>query len=361
MGSEILPSTREYQWVASIVDAVERQTGVRSGWNRRLFEEPSERSGKAYMNGPMTLNRQDVLDPVLHAYDATEPLGLAKTGHARFSAMVVVHETDHHQCDEGDDKAPDAVRHAAPENAVLTEGLAEVNSSRVIQAVIRDSGMEAEVPRIQDVLMPSLYPGYHAGVEQALSGLSTISGRSLDDVLATVNRTPIAQRYNAMADVLIDARLDGLMPPEHRSQIRLRLTEPLRERLGALRQFESAASLDPQAGADQARGYATRALRTVERELGSVERHYRQYGEHAPRMPMSAQDRSLVEKIESYYGRSTADLETAHLRQLLDNGSDRGAGAGAAAGGGAAAGAAAAASPVAWRSGVSRPGDGQVR
>jgi hypothetical protein len=70
LGREILPHTREYQWVASIVDAVERRTGRPSSWSRRLYEELGETTGMAQLDGPMTI-RRDVLDSVMHAYDAT--------------------------------------------------------------------------------------------------------------------------------------------------------------------------------------------------------------------------------------------------------------------------------------------------
>jgi hypothetical protein len=365
MGSEILPSTREYQWVASIVAAVERRTGIASSWNRRLYEEHSGPGATAEFNGPMTISRELVLEPVMRAYDASGSLDLETTGWARIAAMTVVHETDHHQHEVGDENAPDAVHYHSMEAEALTEGLADSNRDRIADLVIQDIGMDKEVPRILDVHAVMPYAGYQAGVEGVLHGLHTISGRPQREVWTAVDRTPLVQRYNAMADVVIDSRLNGLMPPEHRSQIRLRLSRPLKEEMAALTAYN--AEMEPPVQlAARGRDTGIRAVQRLEQELGSIEQHYRQYGEHAPRMPMSAQDRSLVASIESHYGRSTAELDTAHLRQFLDNGtrSDRGAeagaGGGAAAGSGAAAGAAAAA-PAAWRPPASRAGDGQAR
>lgn len=356
MGPEILPGTREYEWVASIVAAVERRTGIPSSWNRRLYEERGGMGATAEYGGPMTMDRELVLEPVLRAYDATGPLDLEATGWARIGALTVMHETDHHQHEVGDEDAPDAVRFLSAEATVLTEGLADSNKDRIADLVIKDVGMDKEVPRILEVHAVMPYAGYQAGVEGVLHGLHKISGRSPDEVWTAVDRTPFVQRYNAMADVVINSRLNGLMPPEHRSQIRLRLGRPLKEELAALAAYT--ADIEPPVQlAARGRDTGIRAVQRLEQELGAVEQHYRQYGEHPPRMPMSPQDRALVQRIEAHYGRSTADLDTDHLRQFLGSAPSTGraagggaAGAGAAAGA-AASGAAAAALPPrdAWR------------
>ncbi|WP_202873535.1 hypothetical protein [Kribbella speibonae] len=369
-GREIPPTTREYQWVASIVEAVERRTGRPSSWNRRLYEELTGTGGTAQIDGPMTINRQLVLEPVMRAYDATGALGLEDTGGARIAVMLVVHETDHHQHEVGEEDAPDAVRFDSMEAEVVTEGLADSNRDRIVDQIITDIAMDKAIPRIHDVQAVMPYAGYQAGVEGVLNGLHTISGRSRAEVHAAVDGTPFVQRYNAMADVVIDSRLANLMPPEHRSQIRLRLSQPLRAELGSLGNY-SAENEPPVELAARGRETAARAVQQLERELGAIEQHYRQYGEHPPRMPMSSQERAQVQRIETYYGRPSIDLETSHLRQFLDTGAQAGlagggaaAGAGAAAGGGAAASAAAAAAPAdfaAWRTATPRSTDGQAR
>jgi hypothetical protein len=340
LGPEILPGTREYEWVASIVDAVERRTGRRSSWNRRLYEAIGESDGWAGIDGPLSIKR-NVLDAVMHAYDATGPLGLQETGGARVAVMLVVHETDHHQNSVGDETAPDAVAYTSAEGVAVTEGLADINRDRIVDQVIDDIGMDQAVPRIHDLTATTPYAGYQTGVQGVLDGLHEISGRSPEEVLTAVDRTPFAQRYNAMADVVIDSRLDGLMPPEHRSQIRLRLTRPLREELGKLAGYDPKTDL-PNALADRGRAAAATAVERLGSELAAIESHYRRHGDHPPRMPMSAQERSQVQRIEAHYGRPPLDAETAHLRQFLDTGGRAGrAGGGAAAGGAAAASAAA--------------------
>ncbi|TCO49578.1 hypothetical protein EV646_103560 [Kribbella antiqua] len=44
LGPEITPGSREYAWVATIIDARERRTGELSGWNGRLYEQPDSRA-----------------------------------------------------------------------------------------------------------------------------------------------------------------------------------------------------------------------------------------------------------------------------------------------------------------------------
>lgn len=360
LGPEILPGAREYQWVASIVDAVERRTGRRSSWDRRLFEEPTDAFARTFPAGPMAVSREHILRPVMHAYDAPGELTAQDRQRARLGVWVVVHEIDHQQAELGDDAAPDAVRQLGPEDMALSEGFAEVKAARLTGLVMQDIGMDKAIPGSVSAFHGSVYPGYRAGVDRVLTGLQKVTGLSPENVVSAVEQAPRLQRYNAMADLVIDTRLDGLVPEAHRSQIRLQLSRPLRDQLGALMQHESPNG-DPVALDRLGREHADGALAELEHQVGVIEQHYRQYDADAPRMPMSWQDRSLVVRIEAYYGRSTADVENAHLRQFLDNGSRTGLGgggtaagagggaAGGAAAGGAAASAAAAAGPVgAW-------------
>ncbi|TCC20242.1 hypothetical protein [Kribbella speibonae] len=311
LGPEILPGTREHQWVASIVEAVERRTGRPSSWNGRLYEELGATIGTAQIDGPMTM-RRDVLDAVMHAYDATGPLSSQELHAARLGAEHVIHETDHHQNSVGDENAPGAVAYNSPAGLAVTEGLAEINRARIANHVIQDIGMATAVPHINDVKVATTYAGYETGVQGVLDGLQRISGRSSDAVLEAVDRAPFAQRYNAMADVVIDSRLDGLMPPEDRSQIRLRLTRPLREELAKLADYDPYTDL-PSTLSDQARETAATAVDRLETELADIEARYRRL----------------------------STLETDHLRQFLTPHRTP-AGPGAAAGGGGAAGGAAA-------------------
>jgi len=351
-GPEILPGTREYAWVASVVAAVERRTGRPSRWDRRLFEETSGVFAAATPNGPMTVSREHVLDPVLRGYDAPEELSYHDHQLIRLATAVVIHETDHHQAELGDPAAPDAIRELGPADMALSEGFAELKAKRLTTAVMEDTGMDRAIPGSTQARIGSVYPGYRGSVEGVVLGLQELTGRPRHEIVSAIQDAPRLQRYNAMADLLIDARLDGLMPPEHRSQVRLALTRPLLDELAAMTEHESPTG-DQRALDSLGHEHAERALGTVEQQLAGIEQHYRAHGDHPPRMPMSAQERAQVQRIEAYYGRPSIDLETTHLRQFLDSGAHSGlAGGGTAAGGGAAGAAAsgaAAAARSAWR------------
>ncbi|MGZ0150965.1 hypothetical protein ACXJJ3_28190 [Kribbella sp. WER1] len=318
-GPEILPGTREYDWLASVVAAVERRTGRPSSWNRQLYEELGQVSGSGQIGGHMTISRKNVLEPVLRAYDANRPTDLETTGGARIGVLVVVHETDHHQHEPGDENAPDAVRYSSAAGQALTEGLADSNRDRIVDLVIQDIGMDKAVPRIHDMTATLGYAGYQTAVEGVLDGLHTVSGRPREEVLAAVDGTPFAQRYNAMADVLIDSRLNGVMPPQHRSQIRLRLTRPLQEELGAITEHYTAMQETPRELAERGREAGSRAIERVEAELRTVEEHYHEAGEQPSRLPMTARERAQVQEIETYYGRPPLELEPDRLRQFLNS------------------------------------------
>lgn len=339
LGPEIPRGTREYAWVASIVDAAERRSGVLSRWNRRLYEEPNNLNlASARDDGPMTVSRRNILGPILSAYDAQRPLTDLEKVLARRSAVIVVHETEHHLCELGDAAAPDAIPYPSPEEVALAEGLADTRAFRSADAIIQDIGMDLAVPGVRHAQVAVTYPGYNAGVNGVVHGLHTISGLPPDEVRVAIERTPRLQRYNTMADLVIDARLDGLMPPDHRSQIRAKLARPLRHELAALSRYE-APDGDPQKLDGLGREFSARAIRAVGRELDWVEAHYRRYGDQPPRMALSLEDKLRLERVESYYGRPTAELEAAYLQQFLNTG---GPGSGAA-GGGTAAGASSAA------------------
>jgi hypothetical protein len=333
LGPEILPGTREYEWVRYVVEAVVRRTGRPSSWNRRLYEDRTGVLAAAVPNGPMSVSRAEILNPVMRAYDAPATLSHDGRRRARLGVAVIVHETDHHQAELGDDSAPDAIQELSPEDEALSEGLAEVKATSLTGLIMQDIQMDQAIPGSIGAFSGSLYPGFQAGVDGVLTGLHRITGLPRDDVLSAIEQTPRLQRYNTMADLVIATRLAGLMPPAHMAQVRKSLSRPLRQELAGLHKYESPYR-DPLALDGLGREFSARAIRNLERTLGTLEQQYRQPAD---------------------------GLETAHLRQFLDNGSQSDRGAGAAAGGGAAASGTAAAAPPAWRVDRFRSGGGAAR
>ncbi|TCO14876.1 hypothetical protein EV652_12380 [Kribbella steppae] len=278
VGAEILPGTQEYEWVSSVVAAVERRTGRTSRWNRQLFEEGSGfKGGKAVADGPLLLSRADVLDPVMRAYDTTAPLTPDQIVAARAAAYVVVHEAVHHLSDPGDDSAAEAVWHGSPEETALEEALADTETMRIETDVIRDIGMDRDVPRILDLHITGdgPYSAYNEGLDGVVHGLAELTDRDPDDIRSTIHQTPMPQRYNAMADLIIDKRLSDLA--EHRTEFRAWLAAPLRSELGALAKYQDLdrpAVVTPQRAADLGAEHARRAVREVGKRLTSLRTQY---------------------------------------------------------------------------------------
>jgi hypothetical protein len=277
LGPEVLPGTPEYEWVSSVVAAVERRTGRTSRWNRQIYEEASGfQGGKAVADGPLLLSRVDILDPAMRAYNSTDPLTPDQIVAARRAVYGVVHEAVHHLSDPGDDSAPDAVRHGSPEEIALEESLADTEAIRIELDVIRDIGMDRAVPRIVDLhITASSYSAYNEGLNRVVDGLSEITDRHPDDIRSEIHRTPIPQRYNAMADLIIDRRLADLA--DFRTELRSRLAEPLRSELGALSKYQPIdrpAEVTPQQAVDLGGQYAQRAIREVRERLPALRTQY---------------------------------------------------------------------------------------
>ncbi|MFG1815628.1 hypothetical protein ACGFIF_17805 [Kribbella sp. NPDC049174] len=324
VGAEVLPGTPEYEWVSSVVAAVERRTGRTSRWDRRLYEGPSDQSGgKAVANGPLILARKNVLDPVVRAYTAQAPLTPDEIVAARQAVYVTVHEAVHHLSDAGDEEAPDAVWHGSPAEIALEEGLADTEAVRIEMDIIRDIGMDRAVPRILDLhISAAEYSAYNQAVDDVVHGLAELTEQHPDDVRAVIHRTPMAQRYAAMADLVIDHRLGDLT--EHRAELRARLAEPLRSGLGALPRYEGhdrPAEMSPQQAADIGAQHAQRAVREVGRRLPQLRSQY-----------------AAVADMQRFLGEHTGHSTAA--------GAGAGAGGAAAGAGAAASGAAAAAAVV---------------
>ncbi len=133
--------------------------------------------------------------------------------------------------------------------------------------------MDQAVPRILDLHLTGdgAYSAYNEGLDGVVHGLSELTGQHPDDIRSTIHQTPMPQRYNAMADLIIAHRLDE--SPEDRTELRARLGEPFRFELGALAKYQNLdrpAVVTPQEAADIGAHHAQRALRDVRKRLATV-------------------------------------------------------------------------------------------
>jgi hypothetical protein len=287
---EIPPGSPEYIWVSSIISAVEKRTGTSSRWNGRLYEEPNPAYlASAHHDGSMTVSPKNVLEPVRDAYTG-RPMKANDYIRVRDAVLTVTHEAAHLTSHLGDPTGPGAHPVGDPADRALEEGLAESWTHRNVDAVIYDIGMDRSVPGVIGPPNVDAYKAYSAATNSLAQGLGTVAGVPPDEVRRQLHGADRAQRWNKVADLMIDRRLGGLMPPEHRDVVRQNLVQPLRS------EFHQATY----------RAAGRRARRSGQGSGGSPDRPGRgQRAEHCPeprRDPLP-----LVVPTASSHRRSAAD------------------------------------------------------
>ena len=332
-GPEILPDTWEYQFVARVVEAVENRTGVPTRWSGRLFEEPDKfYAATARDDGDMTVNIAKTLDPVRLAYTTDGPLTADQADAARVGAYILIHEAKHFANQVGDQTVPGATRLPSASELAMEEAFADTWTYRNDVVVLEDLGLREVAPEVLAADSIQVYDGYNAGNDRMLQGLAKITGLEPDQVRAEIEHTERTQRFNKIGDLLIDHRLDGLVPDAHRGQIQDKLTGGLKMKLADLRFDELSGLFTKEERAAIGVETAEDAIGRVEQAVTEVENHYRGWQEQngtsaePPRMKMSMGDviRLRQEKahresaVPAASAAAVPDPEVAQLRKFLD-------------------------------------------
>ncbi|MFI7062066.1 hypothetical protein ACIBL3_13870 [Kribbella sp. NPDC050124] len=369
LGALIPPGTPEYALVAGVVESVVRRSEMASQWNFRLYEEvDGKHPAFAQIGGPIAVHRPTVLEPLVRAG--------ADPWLARYAMIVLIHEAEHQMCVLGDDRSPDTVKLMSPEDTALEEARATLRSERDTDEIIRELGLDREVPGILDAKVDWGYPAVSRCLEDSVDALAVLADRPAAEFWSTIDKTPRPQRFNALADLVIDKRLGDVMPESHRVLMRDRLTRSLRHELGALMQYEVPEWSSKHTAAEAARigaEHAQRAVADLTERLADAEAHYAANpGAEPPLMP---HEQELLDSLETYQAVQKVEASLADLQRFLGSQTGQGAtgmprtvlaepvvrsvepgvgpggglGGGAAAGGGAASGAAAAGRVVQFR------------
>lgn len=350
--------------VARVVEAVVRRTGMPSQWNLRLHEQiGGQHAAFAQIGGPIAAHRAIVLEPLVRAG--------ADPWRARFAMIVLVHEAEHQTSVLGDDRSPDAVKLMSPEDTALEEARAVLRSERDTDEVIREIGLDREVPGILDAKVDWGYPAVSRCLADSVDALAVLTDRPADEFWATIDKTPRPQRFNALADLVIDKRLGDVMPESHRALMRDRLTRSLRQELGALMHYEEARPGRPTAEEAARFGaeHAQRAVADLSERLADAEAHYAANPGSEP--PLSPHEQEFLADLKTHQAVQRVQETLADLQRFLGSQTGQGAtgmprtapvepvgrpvepgvgpGGGAAAGGAAASGAAAAGRVVQFR------------
>lgn len=274
-GPELLPSSPDYERIESVIRSVERRTGSPTRWNGRVFEEPDANLlGAAYPDGSMTVSRRNVLTPMHLAFTAGHPLTSQQNLQARDAAATVAHEAVHLSSHFGDPRAPGAYPLQDDAEMALEEGQAEHWTHRNLDDVIADIGLDEAAPGV--LTQPSLdaYPAYTQAAVALNRGLAGRAGRTIDDVATELIKTDRTQRWNAVADIMIDARLAGLMPESHRTVVRQQVVAAARSAFADLPAAQQG-TMKEKNKAKVGHEAAVRALTGMDQAIGDAERRYR--------------------------------------------------------------------------------------
>jgi hypothetical protein len=302
-GAALDPRSPEYQWVARVIRSVERRTGAPTRWNGTVYEEENQHFlGAAHPDGSMTLNLAKVLDPVRIAYTAGRPLSPDEEFRARDAVVTVVHEAAHLCSRPGDE----AVRGSHPAHdaagRTLEEGLIENWAHENVDSVIYDVGLDRTAPGVLNHRGTDAYPGYSGAARELVDGLARRSGQlSSDQVARQLVRTDRSQRWNAAADLVIDNRLAGLMPEEHRQTVRHQLVAPMRMAFAAAQAMQQDRSLVGAVKRVRSRRATTSALGALDAAVARIEQHYRDWHwqqAQQPRQDVEQQTRREQERGE---------------------------------------------------------------
>jgi hypothetical protein len=301
VGPEIPAGSAEYQQVAAIIRSVERLTGRASRWNGRLYEEPrADAVGAAHLDGSMTLSRTHVLEPLRLAAEAGRPLAKDEVDQVKDAVLTVVHEGKHLVDTLGDENAPGAVPLYEADEKALDEGLVETWTHRNADAVIQDVGLDVAVPGLLDAEIVDSYPAHTTGSDALLQGISDITGVAPDHVRRHIEDTGRAQRWAAVADLVIDHRFADVMPPEHRDAVQAQLMQAARIEYADLYPLQQS-KLETDVGKTlQAHQIGRRATTALSTTASSIENHYRDWHR-----------RRAIEQ------QAAADPEVDHLRKFL--------------------------------------------
>jgi hypothetical protein len=277
-GPEILPDTWEYQWVAAVVAKAAEYAGRPSHWNGKLYEQPGPISGIYEPDGSMTVSRPHVLDQARPAYTPGRTLTSDESQAAAGATRMLVFQARLSLSDRGDDSVPGATPIGSLEDLALEGGLAD-HFTRRYTTQIADELAEHPLPTLAH---PPAFPAYIAATDRLLYPLSGATGIGPDQLRDLIESTERPQRFNAIADRVIDHELGDLVPDAHRDQLRQELTGPLRRGLGHLTLVEAGQVTDP--GVKHSQGDSTAEWATLEFQdnLDEIKDHYESWAEQSP-------------------------------------------------------------------------------
>ncbi|MER7248382.1 hypothetical protein [Kribbella sp. NPDC000426] len=276
-GPEILPGTPDYEWFASVVDRTEEFAGRSSHWNGRLYEQPGAVAGVVEADGSMTISREHILDPARPGYTEGRSLTHDERYAAGAATRMAVFQARASLSGLGDDTGPGASPIGSLEDIALENALADRFTGRY-------GGRIAESLTEQNLPVDSFpaFPAYTTATDRLMYSLSRPTGMGPGELRDLLEATDRSQRFNVIADRVIDTQLGDRVPESHRNQLRQDLTGPLRRGLSGLTMTEYS-QLTHQ-GSKLNWGHESAELTEFEFELNleDIKTHYDSWGAEHP-------------------------------------------------------------------------------
>ncbi|MEV5964882.1 hypothetical protein AB0L70_24125 [Kribbella sp. NPDC051952] len=300
--NEILPGSWEYEWMARVVRAVEQRSGRPSNWNGKLYEETLPAAGHFDRDGSLSVHRAYVLEPARAAMSSDERLSSAEAVKTGQAAVLAVNLARQSLSAPGDDSPPGATKLGSLEDLALEQTLADDwTRNNSDEALLDDIGFGADRGVYTGTSMR--LPAYSTATNMMMHSLAGHTGVPVPEVRATIEQTGRAQRFTAIADKIIDNKLEGLVPDDHRAEVREALAGPVRRELRGLTMTELSQLTHP--GTKQSWGSesAEWAMTELGANLEDIESHYRGWqaehpGTEPPRLPAELHDTFLDRQEE---------------------------------------------------------------
>jgi hypothetical protein len=300
--------SNEYRWVASVIQSVSKLSGTTSRWNQELYEElRPHASGWAMDDGGMTVNAAQVFTPVAQAYTADRPLTEDELEQLRDAVLTVAHEARHLIHAFGDENTAGAVPAKSADALILEEGLTETWALNNLDAVIRDIGLHKVQPDVLRTESVNGYPAYTAATDELVRGTAELAELPEEQVRDTLEKTDRSQRWAAVADLVIDKRLAGLMPPQHRDHVKTQLVNAMRPQLNGLGAVQSNKDLPEETKTTAGQQSGQRVTAALGAVTADIEQHYRDWYAEQAAQPQQVEPQQAQQ----------ADVR--HLRQFLQD------------------------------------------
>ncbi len=234
---------RAYWLVRDLIEAVERKIRIPSAWNGQLYESSGPgvlgRAGRRFNDDinplhdwdAVTANadhsitvRSDLLKHVLTAKRGIRDVDDNYKAHQSMLRIVqVVARLSRDEIVANPPPGPGRREDAASD--VLTDGLTQIWALDNTNTIINDIDLNTRSPRVTATRTVDVIPHASSAAKRFVKDLSEAAGRPEDVTQRELLSASPQQRWNVIADWMIDRNLTGLIDDRHRAGLRRELAD----------------------------------------------------------------------------------------------------------------------------------------